>query len=42
MTNEAKPYSEEDYVDAESQGLDLDDWNDYVAYFELGLEEEEY
>lgn len=31
-----KPYSDEDYKDAKRQGLDLDDWNDYVEYFGLG------
>lgn len=36
-----KPYSDEEYEDAKAQGLDLDDWNDYVNYFELG-EREEY
>ncbi len=33
-----RPYSEEEYEDAKSQGLDLDNWNDYVKYFELGEE----
>lgn len=32
------PYSEEDYKKAKEQGLDLDDWNDYVEYFCLGEE----
>jgi hypothetical protein len=36
-----KPYSDKEYEDAKEQGLDLDDWNDYVEYFELG-EREEY
>lgn len=30
------PYSEED---AKEQGLDLDDWEDYVKYFGIGEEE---
>jgi hypothetical protein len=34
------PYSEEDFEDAKSRGLDLDDWNDYVEYYELGEREE--
>jgi hypothetical protein len=33
--NDEKPYSEEDYEDAKKQGLDLDDWNDYVKYYDL-------
>lgn len=35
------PYSEKDYQVAKAQGLDLDDWNDYVKFYHLG-EEEEY
>ena len=33
-----KPYSDEEYEDAKKQGLDLDDWDDYVKYFGLGEE----
>ena len=36
-----KPYSDKDYEDAKKQGLDLDDWNDYVRFYGLG-EREEY
>lgn len=36
-----RPYSKEDYKQAKEQGLDLDDWNDYVKFFGLG-EEVEY
>lgn len=36
-----RPYSDEEYNDAKQQGLDLDNWNDYVKYWGLG-EEEEY
>ena len=36
-----RPYSCEEYDQAKKQGLDLDDWNDYVKYFGLG-EEVEY
>ncbi len=36
-----KPYSDEEYKEAKHQGLDLDDWDDYVKYFGLG-EEVEY
>jgi len=36
-----RPYSYEEYDQAKKQGLDLDDWNDYVKYFGLG-EEVEY
>jgi hypothetical protein len=36
-----KPYSDKDYIDAKTKGLDLDDWNDYVEYYGLG-EREEY
>lgn len=35
---EEPPYSEEDYEDALSKGLDLDDWSDYEKYYELGSE----
>lgn len=35
MDNE-KPYSDEDYQEAKNQGYDLDDWYDYVKYYELG------
>ncbi len=31
-----KPYSEEDYQEAKLLGLDLDNWNDYEEFFELG------
>lgn len=31
-----KPYSDEEYEEAKQQGLDLDDWNDYVKFFGLG------
>jgi len=31
-----KPYSDEDYEKAKQKGYDLDDWDDYVAYYELG------
>jgi len=34
--NNKKPYSEEDYEKAKQEGYDLDDWNDYVSYYELG------
>ena len=34
------PYSEKDYQEAKSHGLDLDDWNDYVKFYHLGEEEE--
>lgn len=30
------PYSEEEYQDAKSMGLDLDNWKDYEKYFDLG------
>lgn len=33
-----KPYSDEDYEEAKRQGLDLDDWNDYQRYYELGCQ----
>ena len=36
---EDKPYSENDYNEAKQQGLDLDDWNDYVRYYGLGEDE---
>lgn len=39
--NDEPPYSQEDYEKAKQQGLDLDDWNDYVKYYGLG-EREEY
>ena len=31
-----KTYSKEDYKNATLIGLDLDNWNDYVRYFNLG------
>jgi hypothetical protein len=34
--NKEKPYSDADYEEAKKQGFDLDNWNDYVTYFELG------
>lgn len=34
--NTEKPYSQDDYENAKKQGLDLDNWDDYVAYFGLG------
>jgi hypothetical protein len=34
--NIEKPYSQEDYEKAKSLGFDLDDWDDYVIYYELG------
>jgi hypothetical protein len=39
--NTVKPYSDEEYEEAKEQGLDLDDWDDYVKYFGIG-EVEEY
>jgi len=36
------PYSEEDYQKAKLQGLDLDDWNDYVEFYGLGERDVEY
>lgn len=33
--NEDKPYSEQDYIEAELLGYDLDDWNDYCEYYDL-------
>jgi len=32
------PYSAKDYDDAKKQGLDLDNWNDYVKYYGVGEE----
>ncbi|WP_281248617.1 hypothetical protein [Domibacillus antri] len=37
--NPVKPYSEEEYKKAKEQRLDLDNWNDYVKYFQLGEDE---
>lgn len=43
MSNQEPPYSEEDYKKAKQMGLDLDNWNDYVDFYELGERwEEEY
>lgn len=36
------PYSKEDYEKAKQQGLDLDDWNDYVKFYGLGEEDDNY
>lgn len=30
------PYSVEDYETAKKQGLDLDDWDDYVKFYGVG------
>ena len=30
------PYSLEDYDDALKKGFDLDEWNDYQQYYDLG------
>lgn len=38
--NDDPPYSPEDYADAKAQGLDLDDWNDYQRYCNMGPWEE--
>lgn len=40
--NTEQPYSEEDYKEAKAQGLDLDNWNDYVKFYQLGEEPEEH
>jgi len=42
VTNENPPYSKEEYEKAKQQGLDLDDWNDYCEFFELGEFDEDY
>lgn len=39
--NTTSPYSQKDYEAAQERGLDLDDWNDYQKFYELG-EQEEY
>ena len=39
-SDDQPPYSEKDYQEAKAQGLDLDDWNDYVKFYHLGEEEE--
>lgn len=31
-----KPYSEADYLEAKTRGLDLDEWDDYQVFYELG------
>lgn len=41
VINTNKPYSDEDYEEAKKQGLDLDYWNDYERYYELGSNYEE-
>jgi hypothetical protein len=38
---QVKPYSDADYEKAKQQGLDLDDWNDYVKHFGIGDDETE-
>ena len=40
LKNLNKPYSDDDYIVAASLGFDLDNYEDYVTYFELDLEEE--
>ena len=34
MNNE-KPYSDQDYQEAKSLGLDLDDWDDYKRFYKM-------
>ena len=36
-----RPYSEDDYTKAKSQGLDLDNWAHYERFYELGEDEHE-
>lgn len=38
--NTEKPYSHEDYELAKKQDLDLDNWNDYVQFYQLGEQNE--
>jgi NAD-dependent SIR2 family protein deacetylase len=38
VQNMIKPYSDDEYEEAKRQGLDLDDWDDYVKYFGIGEE----
>ena len=40
VVNDDPPYSPEDYADAKALGLDLDDWNDYQRYCNMGPWEE--
>lgn len=40
--NTEKPYTQEVYEIAKEQGLDLNNWNDYVTYFELGEFDDDY
>lgn len=35
VSNE-RPYSQEDYQKATTQGLDLDNWKDYQTFYGLG------
>jgi uncharacterized protein YabN with tetrapyrrole methylase and pyrophosphatase domain len=39
--NDTPPYSNEDFEDAKSKGLNLDDWKDYVEYYGVGEREGE-
>lgn len=32
------PYTKWEYQEAKEQGLNLDDWDDYVKYFGIGEE----
>lgn len=34
--NKEKPYSDKDYEEAKKLGYDLDDWSNYVDFYELG------
>lgn len=34
--NTVKPYSKKDYKEAKDMGLDLDNWDDYQDFYELG------
>lgn len=37
LEGRAIPYSQKDYLEAEKQGLNLDNWNDYQEFYGLGV-----
>ena len=40
--NAVRPYDKKDYLKAQSEGFNLDDWDDYQKFYQLGEQEEEY
>jgi hypothetical protein len=41
MREDNAPFSQEEYEDAKKKGYDLNNWDHYVEYFDLGEVDEE-